>query len=315
MTVAQIQNIRTASRISGGLSILCGITIIYALCRMLTSNPSHKHHPKLSGTTGYFTLLLLCTCGDCLTSIGFCIFSFGLPEPEGNTTGQNTTNTILTPPQNASCVAQGFVLQVGATSSVVFSSLVAIEMYNVITIPFWTRRLTMMVVAGFCIVLIQSVLAGALYGFGGTAGTQIFLLFHCSFFLLHTVSTLFYKCFPVFFLSPNVLRSRVESTLVLDPIQLPGGLLSKSVCVGVSFSCHHSGGYGGVEIPNSRQTVCVAHLFEVGRVSGHLLGGVDTRDLASYSVVLRPLFQQHDSNRTDTSQCKIIRFDLYFVSY
>ena len=173
MNGEQIQSIRTVSRVAGGLSMCCGLTIWYALSRLLTSPTNgNKHHPKLTGTHSYFTLLLISTGGDCLTAIGHSVFSLALPL---NT--NRTMHTNLPGADYPSCVAQGTVLELGAVISIVFSCLGALEMYNLRpqlintnvydpTVPFWQRRLTLLLLAGFTVVTVQVALAGGLYGFG-----------------------------------------------------------------------------------------------------------------------------------------------------
>jgi len=171
ITAQQIQTMRTAGQISGGISLICGLIIVYALSRLLTSSTqNNKHHPKLTGTHSYFTLLLISTIGDCLDALSTSVFSLTLPP----------VNLTVVPSQVQVpfCVAQGFTLELGATVSMVFIALASLEMYNLrpritnteyifdATIPIWQRHLTKLLIVGFAIVLLQVVLAGELYGYG-----------------------------------------------------------------------------------------------------------------------------------------------------
>ena len=172
-TAQQIQTMRTAGQISGGISLICGLIIIYALTRLLTSSThNNKHHPKLTGMHSYFTLLLISTVGDCIYAFSTSVFALTLPP----------VNLTVVPSQVRvqipSCVAQGFTQELGATVSMVFIALASLEMYNLrpritnteyvfdATIPIWQRHLTKLLIVGFAIVLLQVVLAGELYGYG-----------------------------------------------------------------------------------------------------------------------------------------------------
>ena len=172
-TAQQIQTMRTAGQISGGISLICGLIIIYALTRLLTSSThNNKHHPKLTGMHSYFTLLLISTVGDCIYAFSTSVFALTLPP----------VNLTVVPSQVQvqipSCVAQGFTQELGATVSMVFIALASLEMYNLrpritnteyifdATIPIWQRHLTKLLIVGFAIVLLQVVLAGELYGYG-----------------------------------------------------------------------------------------------------------------------------------------------------
>ena len=183
MNAQEIQAIRTTGRVMGGFSMVCGLITMYALSRLLTSPTNgNKHHPKLTGTHSYFTLLLVSSAGDCLNAMGHSVFSLALPL---NT--NHTTSTNVHVPGADICVAQGFVLELSSAISVVFSSLGAIEMYNIrpqlthtqyhwqqqrrltLSVPGWQRRLTSLLLAGFSVVVVQVSLAGGLYGYGHEA--------------------------------------------------------------------------------------------------------------------------------------------------
>ena len=170
LTAQQIQTMRTAGQISGGISLICGLIIIYALSRLLTSSThNNKYHPKLTGTHSYFTLLLISTIGDCLDALSTSVFSLTLPPVNTNLT------VVPSQVQVSFCVAQGFTLELGATVSMVFIALASLEMYNLrpritnteyifdATIPIWQRHLTKLLIVGFAIVLLQVVLAGELW--------------------------------------------------------------------------------------------------------------------------------------------------------
>ena len=172
ITAQQIQTMRTAGQISGGISLICGLIIVYALSRLLTSSTqNNKHHPKLTGTHSYFTLLLISTIGDCLDALSTSVFSLTLPPVNTNLT------VVPSQVQVPFCVAQGFTLELGATVSMVFIALASLEMYNLrpritnteyifdATIPIWQRHLTKLLIVGFAIVLLQVVLAGELFGY------------------------------------------------------------------------------------------------------------------------------------------------------
>ena len=123
-------------------------------CSVVCGN---KHHPKLTGTHTYFTLLLVSIGGDCLNAMSCSVFSWTLPEVNTN----RTMSTNLPGADYSSCVAQGFVMQLSSAISIVFSSLGALEMFNIrpqlshtrshwqqqhrltLTVPFWQRRLTL----------------------------------------------------------------------------------------------------------------------------------------------------------------------------
>ena len=181
LTAQQIQTMRTAGQISGGISLICGLIIIYALSRLLTSSThNNKHHPKLTGTHSYFTLLLISTVGDCIYALSISVFSLTLPPV-------NTSLTVVPSQVHVQvpfCVAQGFMQELGATVSIVFIALASLEMYNIgriryninrmttnteyifdATIPIWQRHLTKLLIVGFAIVLLQVVLAGELFGY------------------------------------------------------------------------------------------------------------------------------------------------------
>ena len=172
-SVEELRSIRTYGRVAGGLSMACAVITLYALGRLLTSSAGgNKHHPKLTGTHRYFAFLCVCISGDCLTAMAFSVFSIALPL---NT--NRTMSTNLPGADNPACVAQGFVHGLGDAISIVFSSLGAIEMYNLRpqltntnvynpTIPFWQRRLTIYMLLGVFVVVVQVSLAGGLYGFG-----------------------------------------------------------------------------------------------------------------------------------------------------
>ena len=172
ITAQQIQTMRTAGQISGGISLICGLIIVYALSRLLTSSTqNNKHHPKLTGTHSYFTLLLISTIGDCLDALSTSVFSLTLPPVNTNLT------VVPSQVQVPFCVAQGFTQELGATVSMVFIALASLEMYNLrpritnteyifdATIPIWQRHLTKLLIVGFAIVLLQVVLAGELFGY------------------------------------------------------------------------------------------------------------------------------------------------------
>ena len=87
ITAQQIQTTRTAGQISGSISLICGLITVYALIRLLTSSThTNKHHPKLTGTHSYFTLLLISTVGDCLVALSNSVFSLTLPPVNTNLT-------------------------------------------------------------------------------------------------------------------------------------------------------------------------------------------------------------------------------------
>ena len=173
MNEDQVQTIRTAGRVAGSLSVVCALNILYALRRLLTSpTKGNKHHPKLTGTHRYFTLLLACISGDCLIAISFSALSFALPLNTNHTMSTNLPGAYV-----PSCVAQGFVMNVGNSISIVFSSLGALEIYNLRpqvvntnvydpTEPFWQRRLTLFLCVGLFVVVVQVSLAGGMYGYG-----------------------------------------------------------------------------------------------------------------------------------------------------
>ena len=216
-SIHQIQTIRTSGQYSGVFSLVCTLIIIYALIRLLTSSTTtNNHHPKITGTHSYFTLLLLATIGDCFTAVGTSMM-ITLPL---NT--NNSTNTVSPHVSSLSCTAQGFILELGCTISVVFSSLVAVEMYNLrpqigsnaniydSTVPIFQRHLTKVLLAGFSIVVFQILLAGGLYGYGNNnpesrawcwlqdetpiaSFVGIFFLVSCSIIIIVTF-TILYLC-------------------------------------------------------------------------------------------------------------------------
>ena len=168
ITAQQIQTTRTAGQISGSISLICGLITVYALIRLLTSSThTNKHHPKLTGTHSYFTLLLISTVGDCLVALSTSVFSLTLPPVNTNLT---VVPSQVRVPFQAFCVAQGFMVELGVTVSVVFIALVSLEMYNlrprITNTEPSQRHLTKLLVVGFAIVLLQVVLAGELYGYG-----------------------------------------------------------------------------------------------------------------------------------------------------
>ena len=170
ITAQQIQTTRTAGQISGSISLICGLITVYALIRLLTSSThTNKHHPKLTGTHSYFTLLLISTVGDCLVALSTSVFSLTLPPVNTNLT---VVPSQVRVPFQAFCVAQGFMVELGATVSMVFIALVSLEMYNlrprITNTEPSQRHLTKLLIVGFAIVLLQVVLAGELYGYGAT---------------------------------------------------------------------------------------------------------------------------------------------------
>lgn len=163
---------RLAGQVAGFTSLFFGVLNIVAVVRMLW----HPAAERKDGTFGYFLIFLLSSVGDSLIAFGLGPLSLALPVP-------NASSSSSLPPSSSElfswCSLQGGVVGFGASSSVIFSALLALEMYFIRPRfdsmdqhyfdshkSLWKERSIKMSAIGLMLTALQVTLTQCIYGYG-----------------------------------------------------------------------------------------------------------------------------------------------------